>query len=286
MKLNHLLVATDFSECGNHAVRRAALLAAHAGAKLRIVHALPGAALTWQLLRASGMEAESSLRKGVEALLAELADELRTRHAIDVAYDIGTGAAHRVIGNAMEAHQADLLVIGAHGEGMVQQIFLGGTAGKLITLSTRPVLLVRRAAAGPYGTALAAVDLGPRTPAVLEATRALAPAAACHAVHAFVAPMEGQLRLSGVREPALQQYRDEGRRKAEQQLAQWAPDGGSISRMVCDGHPTSVLLEWVSTHHTELIVAARHSGTRFSDTVLGSVPRFLAFHAACDVLVV
>lgn len=286
MKLHHLLVASDFSECGNHAVQRAALLAAQAGAKLRIVHALPGAALTWQLLRVSGTEAEASLRKGVEVLLAELAADLRSRHGIEVAYDIGTGAAHRVIGDAVEAHQPDLLVIGAHGEGIVQQIFLGGTAGKLLTHSTRPVLVVRRAADGPYQMTIAAVDLGPRTQHVLDGARAIAPRAACHALHAFVAPFEGQLRLSGAREPALEHYRDEQRQKARERLAQLVPDAPGVSRMVHDGHPTSVLLEWVAQHHADVIVAARHSGTRFSDAVLGSVPRFLAFHAACDVLVV
>ena len=286
MRLRQILAATDFSTCSDHAVRRAALLAAQSGATLRIVHALPAAGIAWQLLRPGAAEVEDSLRKGVEALLAELAADIRSRQRIEVAYEIGTGAAHRVVSDAVEAYQPDLLVIGAHGEGIVQQIFLGGTAGKLLSYSNRPLLVVRRAAAAPYRTAVAAVDLGARTQAVLDAARAGAPSAACHALHAFVAPFEAQLRLSGVREPALEHYRDEERRKAEQRLAQWVPDGAPISRVVCDGHPTSVLLDWVSTHHADLIVVARHGGTRFSDAMLGSVPRFLAFHAICDVLVV
>lgn len=286
MKLEQIIVSTDFSKCANHAVQRAAVLAAQAGAQLRVVHALPGAALTWQMLRMSGTEAETALRKSVQVLLDELAADLRARHGIEVACDIGTGAAHRVIGDAVEAHQPDLLVIGAHGEGILQQIFLGGTAGKLLTHSTRPVLVVRRAADTPYQTAIAAVDLGPRTRQVLDSARAIAPQAACHVLHAFVAPFEGQLRLSGAREPALQHYREEERQKASERLAQLVPATPGISPMVRDGHPTSVLLEWITQHQADVIVAARHSGTRFSDAVMGSVPRFLAFHAACDVLVV
>lgn len=251
-----------------------------------MVHALPGAAITWQLLRFAGTEVELPLRKSVQTLLDELADDIKSRLHIEVDYHIGSGAAHRVVGDAVEALQPDLLVIGAHGEGIVQQIFLGGTAGKLLTHSTRPVLLVRRAADAPYQMAIAAVDLGPRTQTVLESTRALAPKAACHAVHAFVAPFEGQLRLSGANDESLKHYRAEERRKAEQQLAALAPDAGAVSRMVLDGHPTSVLLERAAAHGVDLMVAARHSGTRFSDAVMGSVPRFLAFHAACDVLLV
>lgn len=286
MTLKHLLAATDFSPCSNHAVRRAALLVAESGGRLSIVHALPGAALTWQLLRLSGTDVESSLRKSVHTLLTELSDEIKSRLNIEVDYHIGTGAAHRVIGDAVETHQPDLLVIGAHGEGIMQQLFLGGTAGKLLTHSTRPVLVVRLAADAPYQTAIAAIDLGPRTQSVLDTTRALAPKAACHVVYAFVAPFEGQMRLSGASEESLKHYRAEERCKAEQRLTAVVPDASAKSRIVHDGHPTSVLLEQISTHHAELIVAARHSGTRFSDTVMGSVPRFLAFHAACDVLVV
>ena len=72
MKIQRILAATDFSEHGGHAVRRAALLAAQSGATLRLLHALPGAALTWALLRYSGTEAESSLRDAAQMLLGEV----------------------------------------------------------------------------------------------------------------------------------------------------------------------------------------------------------------------
>jgi len=98
---------------------------------------------TWALLRYAGTEAESSLRNAAQMLLAELADELRSRLKLDVECIIDTGAAHRVIGNAMEAIQPDLLVVGAHGKGMVQQLWLGGTASKLLTQSAQALLVVR-----------------------------------------------------------------------------------------------------------------------------------------------
>lgn len=285
MNLSHILVATDFSDCGNRAVQRAALIAAQQGATLRIVHALPGAALTWQLLRVQGMEVESLLRNAVEVLLKELGTDIQSRLHVDVTHDVGTGAAHRVIVDAVETHQPDLLVIGAHGEGIVQQVLLGGTAGRLLAHGTHPVLVVRRVAEGPYRKVVAAVDLGIHTQAVLDATRSIAPMARLQAVHAFHAPFERQLRLSGVSEQALQQYRDEERTRTEERFTQWLPEDGPIERIVRDGRPTSVLLEWVAAHDTDLIVASRHGGTRFADIVLGSVPRFLAFHAVCDVLV-
>jgi nucleotide-binding universal stress UspA family protein len=285
MELQRILAATDFSECGNHAVRRAALLAADSGAQLRLLHALPRAALTWALLRYSGTEAESSLRNAAQMLLAEVADELRSRLNLDVECLVDTGAAHRVIGDAVEIFQPDLLAVGAHGKGMVQQLWLGGTASKLLTQSARPLLVVRLPAQAAHQSAVAAVDLGPRTAAVLAGTRALAPHATARAVHAFHAPYEDALRASGADDENLQRYRDEARLDAEQRLAALVPESALMSRKLIDGHPTTVLLE-LAQRHTELMVVARHSGTRFGDLMLGSVPRLLAFHAECDVMVV
>jgi nucleotide-binding universal stress UspA family protein len=285
MELQRILAATDFSECGNHAVRRAALLAAHHGARLRLLHALPGAALTWALLRYAGTEAESSLRNASQMLLAETADELRSRLNLDVECLIDTGAAHRVSGDAVETLQPDLLVVGAHGKGMAQRLWLGGTASKLLTQSARPLLVVRLPAQAAYQSAVAAVDLGPRTAAVLAATRALAPKANARAVHAFHAPYEDALRASGADAERLQRYREEERLKVEQRLAELVPETAQMSRKLIDGHPATVLLE-LAQRHTEVVVVARHSGTRFGDLMLGSVPRLLAFHAECDVMVV
>ena len=38
---------------------------------------------------------------------------------------------------------ADLIIIGSHGRSGVQKLMLGSVAGKVVTLSTRPVLVVR-----------------------------------------------------------------------------------------------------------------------------------------------
>jgi nucleotide-binding universal stress UspA family protein len=284
MQLKRVLAATDFSECANRGIERAASIAACCGAQLRIVHAVPGARLLWSALRYTGDGVEASVREGAQTLLHSLAEDLGRRHGITVEQQLLGGAAHRAVGEAAEAFRPDLLVIGAHGEGLLEQVFLGGTAGKILTQAFQPVLVVRTPAQAPYAGAIAAVDLGPRSAAVIEWARAVAPGAALSVVHAFRAPFEGRLRASGLSAESLQPYRDAERAKAEQALAGLGVDAGS--RRLIDGHPMSALLAAAQEARADLIVAARHSGTRFSDALLGSVPRFLAFHAPCDVLVV
>nr|WP_246587341.1 universal stress protein [Advenella alkanexedens] len=40
-------------------------------------------------------------------------------------------------------HQIDLLVVGAYGHSKIRQFFIGSTTTRLITRSTKPILLLR-----------------------------------------------------------------------------------------------------------------------------------------------
>ena len=56
---------------------------------------------------------------------------------------IESHAVWRGILEAIDSCGADLIVIGSHGRSGVQKLVLGSVAGKVVTLSTRPVLVVR-----------------------------------------------------------------------------------------------------------------------------------------------
>lgn len=286
MENKRILAATDFSECGNFAMRRAAQLCAQSGASLQLVHALPGAEVTWTLLRYSGNEAESSLADAARTLLGAFAEEFRARLNLTVDMHIGTGAAHRVIREAAQAFEPEMLVVGAHGAGLSGQTLLGGTAGKLIHLTGLPLLLARLPDDQSYRNVIAAIDLGPRSAAVLEAARALAPTATIRAVHAFRAPYQTPLRVSGVDKAQLELYRQEERDAARQRLADLLGASDQLMPEIVDGHPTSVLLALAQAGQADLIVVARHNGMHLAEVMLGSVPRLLAYHAGCDVLLV
>jgi nucleotide-binding universal stress UspA family protein len=51
--------------------------------------------------------------------------------------------AYKGIVQAAETQEADLIIVGSHGRNGLQKLFLGGTANKVLSHATQPVLIVR-----------------------------------------------------------------------------------------------------------------------------------------------
>lgn len=289
MELKRIIAATDFSVCGNYAVRRTAVLASCARAQLKVVHVLPSSTLLESVLELDS-EQSRRLRHNAEMALEDLVAQVEEEHEIKIVRELLVGSAHRMIEETVEVFGPDLLVVGAHGEGMLQQFFLGGTAGKVLSRSARPMLVVRGQSQGAYRSVLAAVDLGKRSATVVRWARMVAPTADCCALHAFRAPFEGRLRLYGIAEESIKHYVEQARAAAEREITLLLNDeqgvARGIMRKIIHGDPTSVILDASRTDQSDLVVVGRHSGSRFDEALMGSVAKFIAFNAQCDVMVV
>lgn len=287
--IKRILAATDFSRLGNDAVRRATVLAAREDAELLVVHAFPRLSALDAAFGA-GDSLPARLRAVAETSLDALVEAGRTAGARSVRGEIAEGSAHRAVADAAESFRPDLLVIGAHGKGMLQQFFLGGTASRILARSACPVLVVRRQPEGDYRQALAAVDLGPRSDAVLRAALVVAAEARVTVCHAYQAPFEAKLRYKGFSEEDIARYTEPEARAAERNMAALLAGPGlaglDLETRIVHGHPNPVLPEAVDAQGADLIVAGRHGGSRLEEAVMGSTSRFLAYYAPCDVLVV
>lgn len=287
--IKRILAATDFSQLGNEAVRRAALLAAREDAELLLVHAFPRlAALDAAFGAGDGLP--SRLRAAAEVNLDARVDAARAAGAGRVRREIAEGSAHRAVADAAESFRPDLVVIGAHGKGALQQFFLGGTASRILARAACPVLVTRRPVERDYGQALATVDLGPRSAAVLRAALVVAAGARVTLLHAYQAPFEAKLRYKGFPEEDIARYATTGARTAERDMAALLADpelvGLAIERRIVHGHPNPALFDAANELRADLVVAGRHGGSRLGEAVMGSISRFLAYYAPCDVLVV
>lgn len=287
--LKRILVATDFSELGNTAVHRAALLAAREDTELLVVHAFPRqSALDAAFGGAADLPVR--LRAAAEANLDAQVEAARSLGAVRIRAEIAAGSAHRAVADATETFRPDLVAIGAHGRGALQQFFLGGTAAHILAQAACPVLVARQAAAGEYACALAAVDLGPRSEAVLRAALVVAALARVTALHAYRAPFEAKLRYKGFPEADILRYAEVESRAAQRNMTALLADpelaGIDIEQRIVHGDPNPALPDAVRDLDADLIVVGRHGGSRIGEAVMGSVPRFLAYYAPCDVLVV
>lgn len=287
--LKRILVATDFSQLGNDAVRRATLLAAREDAELLILHAFPQPSLLDAAFNAND-DLPRRLRKAADTCLEPLTEAARTAHVHRVRGEIVEGSAHQAVADMAKSFRPDLLVIGAHGKGLLQQFFLGGTASRILANAACPVLVVRREPADDYRQALAAVDLKPHSEAVLRAALIVAGRGRVMAVHAYQAPFEAKLRHKGFAEENIEHYAENEARTAERNMAALLSDpdlaGLDLDSRIIHGHPNPALPEIAEALDADLIVAGRHSGSRLEEATIGSITRFLAYYAPCDVLVV
>lgn len=288
-KLIRILAATDFSPLGDAAIHRAALLAKREGSELHIVHAIPESSV---LDRAFGVDSGLSgrMRAVAEDKLAALVQAITKAGLLSVRADIVEGPAQRMLAEAMESFHPDLLVIGGHGKGVVQQFFLGGTASRILTHADCSVLVVRREPASDYRQALAAVDLGACSESVLRMAVMVAACARITAVHAYQSTFEAKLRNKGFAVEEIRCYAEMEAQTAERNLAALLANpelaGLDMEARTVYGHPSSVLFDEANDRGADLVVAGCHSGSLLGEAVMGSITRLLAYYAPCDVLVV
>lgn len=286
--MKRILAATDFSELGNAASLRAAQLAKQHGAQLRCLHAVPSEIA----LRSIFADVTDSFVEEFRAATGKQAESfgrtLREVRGEPVAVECLDGSPHRVVLEAAEDWGADLLVAGAHGQGALQQLFLGGTISKLMAGAECPLLIVRKPQQRAYQAVLAAVDLQSRSKEVMAAALAMS-TTHVEVFHAMQAPMENRLRMYGVSDDIVKrlasQQHDHVSGVVKSVIATSAePD--RLSPRIGNGHPNTAVLEAIAIRAADLLVIGKHGGGRFAERVLGSVPKFLAYNAGCDILIV
>ncbi len=145
----NILVPTDFSELSNVAAVYAAKLAVALKATLHIQHVvadpLSGGWATdvGQLpvvLERIANEAREKLDKTLSRILSA-----QERAALgNVESSVGTGSPADEIMQYADNHNIDLIVMGTHGQGGVEKMWLGSVTEKVLRKVHCPVLAVRR----------------------------------------------------------------------------------------------------------------------------------------------
>ena len=284
--INRILAATDFAPLGNAAVERAIMLAARDKARLHVVHAFPKLS-TLNAILATGDSLHGQLRVGAQEHLEDLVRRAGA-DAATINAEVVEGSAAEVISRAAGDFSPDLIVIGAHAKGAVQQFFLGGTASRILVRANCPVLVVRQPTKADYARVLAAVDLEPDSTRVIENALAMSRHGRIIVAHAYQPPFDSRLRLNAISAEYFERLAENEAAKAQSRMAELiatlALTGANLQTRVTRGHPNPVLLDLAVEINADLIVALRHKGSRIEETIMGSIARLLAYYAPCDVL--
>mgnify|MGYP001445025002 CR=1 FL=1 len=287
-----LLAATDFSAPARHALERAAQLAqAHPGAQLRLAHVVSGSGLD-KLRRllpgeAGKMEAELLAQAGKN--LAELAASLRSRYGSHIDTALVQGTVLTALAELAEAHQADLLVMGARGTHFVREMLLGSTTERVLSKSRRPLLAVKQRPLSPYRRVLAPVDFSGHAATAINAAHAWLPDAEFVLLHAFEVELESTFRFAGLDEERIHHYRIQAREAAqaamEEFIARLEVPASRLMRQFVHGPATLRILEQEQGLDADLIVMGKHGQSVMEELLLGSVTKHVLAHSASDVFI-
>jgi nucleotide-binding universal stress UspA family protein len=285
-----IVAATDLSPASNIAVEQAALLAKQFGAELVLLHVFNDG--FWSTIKAiysaeHWMDTEPALV--ARKLLSQQAVEIAQRHSIRVRGDTRTGRAASEINTFGREQDAQLIVVGEHGEDWIGDAVIGGTALKVLKRANLPVLLVRRPANAEFANIIVATDFSDNAERAAQLSIRWFPHAQHQLVHAYFVAFEGRMRLAGATDDDIERYREHEVLRAERKIQDQTNDletESIVGKLLIRGAPAPVLLAQVERFEADLIVIGKHGGTELDEVLLGSVTQNVLYQAGCNVLLV
>jgi len=135
----HILVAVDFSEISNNAVRR--VLDLFPDTRVTIAHAYHLAYEAWLRSGESSSAMRDEAEQKMQAFVADLTADMAGDRQIETR--LLEGSLHQSIFDALGELNADLLALGTHGRSGFMQATMGSRASELMGWSPVDVLMVR-----------------------------------------------------------------------------------------------------------------------------------------------
>jgi nucleotide-binding universal stress UspA family protein len=289
--LNRILVARDFSEVSDHAVRYALDLAARTGATLHLVYAEVLHDNPFAEVRTRGAQQldalKAKLRENAEGEPLFSSTRVADVHEA-VVRDIAAGPA---ITHYADEHGIDLIVMGTHGRRGVARLLLGSVAEEVVRTAEQPVLTVPQTA--PLGGAdriLVPVDFSDYCRVATRYARGLA------------ALYDARLEVVHVVEEDLQPSFYVGKRtappdaeltaRAQEALQSFVAEAGGpalpadrVQLRVETGRAADCLLACAAEDDADLVVMSTHGLTGMERFLLGSVAEKVIRRAPCPVFV-
>lgn len=288
-----ILVATDFSESSDEALREADASARAAGnAKLAVVHVIPDVQQLNPLFPQANLGSEldvASLVGRVRTLLDERIKAVTGRDPSEVERFVEVGLDYSEIIRRAEQWHPSILFVGSLGKTGLTRVLMGSVAEKVVRYAHCPVVVVRPTKT--RGTVIAATDMSKPS---LEAVKVAADQArvrkaklvVAHALDFRGAAFFGELgSFFGGAQHTVDVPVVLGATKTA--LAGALESIGVTAEPVAlDGSPSATIHDLVMQRAAELVVVGTHGRTGLARIALGSVAESIIRHVPCSVLAV
>jgi nucleotide-binding universal stress UspA family protein len=296
IQFKRALIATDFSDASRNALRYAAAIARHHGARLYIVHVVSSVGY-----RMVGPDAEVAAAELAARELKELWSKLGgadESNRVELSLIVRRGDICRQLEELIQMELIDLVVIGTRGRTGISKVLLGSVAEEIFRKVSCPVLTV-----GPNSTwdwpqrevgaekvILFATDFGDAAFKALPYAKSIAKRSRSRLILLHVDKPIVQADPTPIFGQSLERIDGEIRAASQHRLAELMPEDSPVESelTVKRGLPVDVILDEASKSGAGLIVLGLHrksllirSGHLPSTTVYGVV-----IAAECPVLTV
>lgn len=273
--IQHVAVATDFSQCSEHAVEHALAVARHFGATLYFLHLVRPSKFAFvpEMLAAVDEVAE----RDCEQLIARLERNHRLE-GIQCRRCVEQGEIPEIASQFVRDEKIDLLVVGTHGRGGVSRLLLGSSAQQIFHYVRCPVLTVGPASPGAgqrleLKRVLFSTDLSHESLAAIPYVLT--------AVEEWHAALD-VLHVCSSGDPRHQELMAGLRERFDCLLA--GTDAAPVRCRVLAGKPAPAVLKFADAEKVNLIVLGLKPQRALYDGPLWSHAYEIVRHAHCPVL--
>ena len=146
MRVNRILVATDFSEHSEKAVEMGVSIAETFGASIDLVHAiaLPFLVFTPPEMMSQPSISLSDARRAARERLRATAEKIQAE-GVEVRIHLCNAPPGEAISSSAEELESDLIVMGTHGYTGLKHVLLGSVAERTLRTAPCAVLTVKAA---------------------------------------------------------------------------------------------------------------------------------------------
>lgn len=291
MKINQILVPTDFSENAQHAVDYAIALAKKSSARLHLLHTpviptyllmdlsySPGPEAVTRILNDS-QEALDTQAKGIAAAGVEHFSAIRE------------GTVHEVIRDYAKEHDVDLVVLGTHGRTGVSKLMYGSVTERVIKTVHTPIIVVPPQGGQLPGSIVVSYDFSPPSERAADAAKAIHELVGgpLHVVHSYLDVWGEYTDRGAVVGEAAEKRREALRLGLQEMLAKDAEElfgagAADIETHLVTGDPAESILKVAQDVSATLICAGTTGKSGIERILIGSVARRLLHDSRVPLL--
>ncbi len=278
-----IMMATDFSERSDRALRRATLLAKQHKAEITLIHVVDDDKPAYIV---------DSEKRQAEDLLRKLTRTTYDEDGITCDARVIVSAPFAGIVQGVADVSPDLLIIGPHRRQLLKDAFVGTTAERAIRSVDCPVLMVNAPPVARYGHILETTDLSEVSAAAIRrfSSLGIGRTARHSLLYVYDVPALGLVRLDTPSKEERAYFEREERDEAAQKMREFL---GTIDDTIAETflrHQVSSvereILDAANEHKADLIVISPHGRGGLEKLFLGSVAQQILSQSPIDVLIV